>query len=120
MEAEKDRGGRSMIEKNNDLISRSDLIARMRQHGNRVPVDSGCREWETVYSPGVLLCIHDAEEAPAVDAEPVRHGRWFFDSGVDHCEKCTECKSPKPPHYISDNYCPNCGAKMDGDSSAKS
>ena len=53
------------------------------------------------------------EDAPTIDAEPVRHGRWIFDSGVDYCEKCSECKSSKPPHYISDNYCPTCGAKMD-------
>ena len=50
---------------------------------------------------------------PTVDAEPVRHGRWIFDNGVDHCYKCSECKGAKPPHYIADNYCPNCGAKMD-------
>lgn len=52
---------------------------------------------------------------PTVDAAPVRHGRWIFDSGVDYCEKCSECKALKPPHYISDNYCPGCGAKMDGE-----
>ena len=56
--------------------------------------------------------------APPVDAEPVRHGRWIFDNGVDHCCKCSECKGAKPPHYIADNYCPNCGAKMRGDKDA--
>ena len=52
------------------------------------------------------------KECTTIDAEPVRHGRWIFDNGVDHCYKCSECKGAKPPHYIADNYCPNCGAKM--------
>ena len=40
-----------------------------------------------------------------MDAEPVRHGRW------EHGMRCTQCGQidlSKP------NYCPNCGAKMDG------
>lgn len=45
--------------------------------------------------------------------ERVRHGRWVFDNGVDHCYKFSECKAVKPPHYIADDFCPNCGAKMD-------
>lgn len=47
--------------------------------------------------------------------EPIRHGRWIFDSGVDYCEKCSECKALKPTHYFSDDYCPHCGAKMDAE-----
>lgn len=54
-------------------------------------------------------------QAPTVDAVPVVHGRWVFDSGVDYCYKCSECKSLMPPHYIDNNYCPNCGARMDGE-----
>ena len=63
--------------------------------------------------------IYEIEMLPTIEAEPVRHGRWIFDSGVDYCEKCSECKVPKPPHYISDNYCPNCGAKMDAENGVK-
>ena len=25
---------------------------------------------------------------------PVLHGRWVFDSGVDYCYKCSECRYP--------------------------
>lgn len=44
---------------------------------------------------------------------PVRHGRWraYSDCGVTRCSVCDwsieECVDYK--------YCPNCGAKMDGD-----
>ena len=41
---------------------------------------------------------------PAVDAEPVRHGRW--EHGLQ-CPFCNQIDTTKP------NYCPNCGAKMD-------
>ena len=41
-----------------------------------------------------------------------KHGRWVFDNGVDYCQKCSECKTVKPPHYIRHSYCPHCGAKM--------
>ena len=57
-------------------------------------------------------------QAPTVDAVEVVHGRW--EKSEHHgflC--CSECKDV----YISDewqadgkwNFCPNCGAKMDGD-----
>ena len=41
-----------------------------------------------------------------VDAEPVRHGRW--EHGMQ-CPFCKQIDTTKP------NYCPNCGAKMDGE-----
>ena len=51
-----------------------------------------------------------------VDAEPVRHGRWEECGQYDVFDyyQCSECG------YFSfdgeTNYCPNCGAKMDGES----
>ncbi len=48
---------------------------------------------------------------PTVDAVEVVHGRWIFRKNWDYfvCSKCS-CESS---NYS--NYCPNCGAKMDGD-----
>ena len=48
--------------------------------------------------------------------DPVKHGHWIFVNDMVSYIKCSECgddicwvntKRPK--------YCPNCGAKMDGD-----
>ena len=54
-------------------------------------------------------------EAPAVDAEPVKHGRWEWRGGIPWCSNCG--KMPTGYSYDGDvnttNYCPNCGAKMD-------
>lgn len=44
---------------------------------------------------------------PAADVAPVVHGRW---SGVDY-DKCSVCGGFELGRT---NYCPNCGAKMDG------
>lgn len=46
------------------------------------------------------------DRAPAVDAEPVHHGRWIDDN-------CSEC-GQYVYHGDARNYCPNCGARMDG------
>lgn len=55
-------------------------------------------------------------KCPAADVEPVRHGKWIEELGMN--EKCSVCGKHFPlldfvgrPFDI--NYCPNCGAKMD-------
>lgn len=57
------------------------------------------------------MCVstHDIDEAPTVDAEPVKHGRWkIIDfAGSVECSVCGE------ESYSFSNYCPHCGAKMD-------
>ena len=45
------------------------------------------------------------------DVVPVRHGRWLHrKNGVAYC---SECKIDTVEDET--NYCPNCGAKMDGE-----
>ena len=65
--------------------------------------------------------------APAVDAEPERHGRWIFDKNKNDWGiggyVCSECQAKNnnlpctkvavPLMFVGANYCPNCGAKMD-------
>ena len=51
--------------------------------------------------------------APTVDAVEVVHGRWVCLEAEIGYFACSECD-----HRIlraKCNYCPNCGAKMDGD-----
>lgn len=53
--------------------------------------------------------------APKVDAVPVRHGRWntSLDGITPFCTAC--CMKHKMTNCMKiPNYCPNCGAKMDG------
>lgn len=85
-------------------------------------------EWE---------CVDEIlENAPTIDAQPVKHGKWVdYGSGVGMY--CSECRHRiryrngiretamfsdgefKFVQYASKNgyydFCPKCGAKMDGD-----
>ena len=46
----------------------------------------------------------------AEDAEPVRHGKWTVTPTHIKCSECGESFMLFPQ-----NYCPNCGARMDKD-----
>ena len=59
------------------------------------------------------------EKIPLADVVPVRHGHWIessmsFNDGLSRLYgfKCSECSG----FCIGESrYCPNCGARMDGD-----
>lgn len=55
------------------------------------------------------------KNAPTVDAIPVRHGEWMLCSPLYEDGPsgyvCSECKIGG---WEKTNYCPHCGAKMDG------
>lgn len=55
--------------------------------------------------------LREVSDAPAADVAPVVHGRWVF--GGDGCVICSECNEEESNDNHR-NYCPNCGAKMDG------
>lgn len=80
-------------------------------------------------------CIHDEvcgleghlDEAltfcanKVADVQPVKRGRWVFTEKLIlgnpyGSYKCSECMYHVPHE---DNYCPNCGAKMDGADATK-
>lgn len=78
----------------------------------------------------LYLPIHFQElivdEIPSADVSPVRHGRWVRKKALIQCDLCGfglfpdgyffkngECTHSNEPSYRP-NYCPNCGAKMDG------
>ena len=53
------------------------------------------------------------EDAPAADVAPVRHGRWLcVDTDTEQFFLCNRCKKKE---YWESEYCPSCGAKMDGE-----
>lgn len=62
-------------------------------------------------------------EAPTIEAEPVRYGRWIHTDlaahwhGKDECSECTYHEKDRSDlsHL---NYCPNCGCKMQGENNA--
>ena len=98
--------------RNADLISRSALLEAIdAEFFKTAPLGEE--------QLGFLKCRRFAREAPSVDAEPVRHGRWIpaelrKSFGILNGVKCSLCG--KEMVVKDNNYCPNCGAKMmDGD-----
>ena len=88
---------------NNDLISRDALLTCLQEYLNQ---EVGPDNIFTDMGEGIDLAMERVNDAPAVDAELVRHGRWRYGT----CSVCEEmCIPYKPP------YCPNCGAKMDAE-----
>ena len=65
--------------------------------------------------------INALRNVPSADFAPVVHGRWIeqekytFGTMYD----CSICGDRILDSGHSWNYCPNCGARMDGDSNAK-
>lgn len=69
----------------------------------------------TIVDPAVaayadaVLCQVQSE--PAADVAPVRHGDWIDNGTLVVCNLCGE------PRFIASwQFCPCCGAKMDGGS----
>lgn len=61
--------------------------------------------------------IREINNIPAADIAPVVHGKWLLrHEGYGHYWECSVCHA-NPCIYVTKNtkFCPNCGAKMDGD-----
>ena len=89
-----------------DYIRREKLIEHIEAHFD------GCDNCGEV--------MHCALDTPTADVVPVRHGHWlnwsdFFQRETDKRLKlgvfCSACRMYADNKF---NYCPNCGAKMDG------
>lgn len=64
----------------------------------------------------LAVSVSSIDLAPTVEAEPVRHGKWVNKNWNWYC---SECDKPGYKGHIPAepdlDYCPNCGAKMDGE-----
>ena len=69
-----------------------------------------------VTSPNFHTTLTRIEELPAVDAVQVVHARWTTKRTWKHDGEwyCSACEY-EPIVFMDSSYCPNCGAKMDGE-----
>ena len=98
----------------NEVIRPIDGNALLEKMQHRLPVEDDI-------SDAVSNCAGIArklvERMPTLDVVPVVRGRWDIDkSFIPFVCTCSKCSAS----YDTDgafewNYCPNCGAKMDGD-----
>ena len=76
------------------------------------------RDW---YTPWIVETLKDL---PSADAAPIRHGHWQITDAYPHNVYCSECHTKyAQTHWavwddgsLPRRFCPNCGARMDGDS----
>ena len=87
------------------LIDANALIEKAYWHGEHPTVDR-------LFAEGAdAVDVSDIDNAPTIEAEPVRHGRWERTS--DGAARCTACKRKMNPSQYGYAFCGLCGAKMD-------
>ena len=94
-----------------EYIEREATIELLRSLGSR----DYRREKGTIQE--AIKMVSFPEYTPSADVAPVRHGRW-----IDGDPYCPICRKDKFRGLDADvwsdwkpDYCPNCGAKMDGE-----
>jgi hypothetical protein len=95
----------------NRLIDANDALKKIQLECSNYSQTS-----ELTYA-GLAIAKKIIEDAPTVEAVEVVHGRWIGETGgYMWRQNCSVCNGPvynkMKPYY---NYCPYCGAKMDGD-----
>ena len=92
-------------------IRRSDLLRALdsEQENSIGPEDT--------YAGGLAAAIEIVEDCVGIETikvKPVQRGRWVPLGGTLNVE-CSECKAVRSTFSQAYwDYCPNCGAKMDG------
>ena len=94
-----------------DLIRRSKLLAKKCMIRGHLDTGYPC------HSKVKAVPVDVIEREPAVDAVPVRHGRWIK-RGYACCENEYECSVCHETEWRTSarrmKYCMFCSAKMDG------
>ena len=105
-----------------EYIDREALYEKAYWHGEHPDVDNP-------FPDGVdAIDIEDVDAIPAADVAPVRYARWEEADWVEpDCHgfgiirtpkaalRCSNCKNCFKKELLwKDNYCPNCGCRMDG------
>lgn len=71
-----------------------------------------------VLSTALENALNDNNAITETDVQPVKHGEWKHVAGM--ISKCSVCSHYFPVSEFDSrpfdiNFCPNCGARMDGD-----
>ena len=109
--------------KMSDLISRQTVLMSLADYQLQESPNWGANGMgNTDAYEAITECIRVIEQAPAID--PVKHGKWIpINERAAKCSLCGEWEYTNGRdktgtaiiHKAIKHYCPNCGARMDGD-----
>ena len=93
-----------------EYIEREKTVELLRSLGNR----EYRKEKGTIQE--AIKMISYPEYTPTADVTPVVHGWWLRADDFVICSQCEAEMNQKNSLGVDNfkNYCPNCGAKMDG------
>ena len=97
-----------------DVLKR--IIGELEYQNSNKRLSIAGNEVLKYYMPKII------DDTPLADVQEVRHGRWkrcFVKDafqGAFHCVNvCSKCGRGS---LVKENFCPNCGARMDGEENA--
>ena len=75
-----------------------------------------CRFFNSMPVSGMDYCKWGKQKASTSEKEvPVKHGHWIYENFYTHCSVCGKMAIyDKYGQEVESDYCPRCGAKMDG------
>ena len=80
---------------------------------NRKDLRDALYDTDAITMEGVKII----NQFPLADVAPIRHGYWIYHPDDlfpgDSTQKCSYCHEEEYVTLRNENYCPNCGAKMD-------
>ena len=107
----------------NDAISRSAVLEILSNEFDMAAEEraEADNEKDRTFNAGEINCARRStrkvNELPTIDVVPVVHAWWILKHvGVGHYWECSACRT-NPCIYVTENtkFCPNCGARMDGE-----
>lgn len=105
-----------------DTIDRDELLRELTKRRAEKEHDRnlGSGFYRQGYLEGFDDAIKIVDSVPPADVEPVRRGTWKPTEApfMNECEDCSVCgyRAVWGHRY---NYCPHCGAKMEGENAEK-
>lgn len=97
-----------------EAFKRRILSYGMVHEGDRIPIPFYKRYFAEACVAILRWVCEEVDDTPAADVVEVRHGRWkTIDKGHYFYDwECSVCGGSGRADYL---FCPNCGARMDGE-----